>query len=372
MNGDATDPGFLVLEGVRKEFPGHVAVHGFDLSIPKGSLVSFLGPSGCGKTTTLRMIGGFELPTRGRITIGGRDVTFMPPAARDIGMVFQSYALFPNMSVADNVGFGLRVRGTARPVIRRRVEDLLELVHLAGQGGRYPWQLSGGMQQRVALARALATEPQGLLLDEPLSALDAKIRSSLRAEIRALQQQLRITTVYVTHDQEEALSLSDTVVVMNQGRIEQVGTPTEIYGRPATSFVARFVGTLNVLDTHVIDPGQGRVGVGGQPFSVATSIADMRTGDDLGVAIRPEAIEPVVDAGVDGNGYEHLRGRVDAIQFLGPTVRTRVLLADDAGMLVFDAFNRPSTVIPTIGDPVTLRFRAEACLVLDDGRPSDR
>ena len=210
------------------------------------------------------MIAGFEHPTGGSITLDGRDITYRPPNQRNVGMVFQSYALFPNMSVAGNIGFGMRVRKRPSAEISRRVGELLELIHLEGRGDRYPYQLSGGQQQRVALARALAIEPQVLLLDEPLSALDAKIRIVLRKEIRAIQRQLGITTVYVTHDQEEALSLSDRVVVMSEGRIEQIGTPSEIYNFPATTFVASFVGTLNLVSAGVIDGGSGRLSIDGQ------------------------------------------------------------------------------------------------------------
>ena len=222
-----------------------------------GEFVSFLGPSGCGKTTTLRMVAGFEVPTSGSIVMDGQDITDIRPNQRNIGMVFQSYALFPNMTVADNIGFGLSVARAPKPDIQQRVKEMLALIKLEQLGGRYPYQLSGGQQQRVALARALAIRPQLLLLDEPLSALDAKIRVSLRNEIRAIQRQLGITTIYVTHDQEEALSLSDRVVVMNQGVIEQVGAPFEIYNFPKTAFVASFVGTLNVLDATVLDPQTG-------------------------------------------------------------------------------------------------------------------
>ena len=233
---------FLELAGVQKQFGTTIAVENFDLAAEKGEFVSFLGPSGCGKTTTLRMIAGFEQPTAGTITINGEDVTYANPNKRNVGMVFQSYALFPNMNVADNIGFGLKVRKRPNDQIRKRVDELLEIVNLPDKGERYPYQLSGGQQQRVALARALAFEPQVLLLDEPLSALDAKIRVALRHEIRSIQRQLGITTVYVTHDQEEALSLSDRVVVMSEGRMEQVGTPFEIYNFPSTAFVASFVG----------------------------------------------------------------------------------------------------------------------------------
>jgi putative spermidine/putrescine transport system ATP-binding protein len=225
---------FLELTHVRKAFGETAAVQDFSLAAERGEFVSFLGPSGCGKTTTLRMIAGFEKPTSGAIRIDDVDMTYRPPNQRNVGMVFQSYALFPNMTIAQNVGYGLKVRKKPKADIDRRVGELLELIKLPDKGDRYPYQLSGGQQQRVALARALAIEPQVLLLDEPLSALDAKIRIALRKEIRDIQRQLGITTVYVTHDQEEALSLSDRVVVMSEGRIEQIGTPADIYNFPAT------------------------------------------------------------------------------------------------------------------------------------------
>ncbi len=353
--------GFLELEGVRKEFATHVAVQHFDLDVPRGEFVSFLGPSGCGKTTTLRMIAGFELPTSGSIRIDGQDISRTPPHDRNVGMVFQSYALFPNMSVADNIGFGLRVRHQGKDAIRRKVGEMLELIHLSGKGNQYPYELSGGMQQRVALARALAIEPRVLLLDEPLSALDAKIRVSLRQEIRSIQRQLGITTVYVTHDQEEALSLSDTVVVMSEGRVEQVGPPAAIYGTPATAFVARFVGQLNVLDTRVVDPATGRVRVGDQAFELGRPLVGVPVGGQVTVAIRPEAIE----LGAGEAGAQQLTGEVLDIQFLGPVIRVRMRLRGDGGSLLFDTFNRPGTVPPVLGQPVTVSFTDSSGMVLD-------
>ena len=219
---------FLVLDHLQKSFGATKVVHDFNLSVDKGEFVSFLGPSGCGKTTVLRMVAGCETPTEGPIVIDGQDVTRLRPNQRQIGMVFQSYALFPNLTVAENVGFGLKVAGVARAERGPRVAEMLELIGLPDLGGRYPWQLSGGQQQRVALARALAPRPRVLLLDEPLSALDAKIRVSLRNQIREIQQQLGITTIFVTHDQEEALSISDRIVVMHKGIADQTGTPSDI------------------------------------------------------------------------------------------------------------------------------------------------
>ncbi|MCG6116485.1 MAG: ABC transporter ATP-binding protein, partial [Mesorhizobium sp.] len=248
--------GFLELSGLRKTYQQHAVVENFNLSVERGEFISFLGPSGCGKTTTLRIVAGFETPTAGTIHIDGQDVGPLSPNQRRIGMVFQSYALFPNLSIADNVAFGLKVAGRPRAEIDARVREMLEMIKLPHVAGRYPYQLSGGQQQRVALARAIAVRPRVLLLDEPLSALDAKIRVSLREEIRALQQELRITTIYVTHDQEEALSMSDRIVVMSEGRIEQVGAPFEIYNRPASRFVASFVGNLSLLEGRTA-PGGG-------------------------------------------------------------------------------------------------------------------
>jgi putative spermidine/putrescine transport system ATP-binding protein len=348
---------FLELTGVQKQFGETFAVHDFNLSAERGEFVSFLGPSGCGKTTTLRMIAGFEQPTAGTIAVNGQDITNRPPNRRNVGMVFQSYALFPNMTVADNIGFGLKVRKRPKDAIRRRVDELLELIALSGRGDRYPYQLSGGQQQRVALARALAIEPEVLLLDEPLSALDAKIRVALRKEIRQIQRQLGITTVYVTHDQEEALSLSDRVVVMSEGRIEQIGAPAEIYNFPATPFVASFVGTLNLLPATILDPGAGRLAIAGQEIRAAkanTAGADQK----VTVALRPEAVE-LGEAG----GPNRLTGEVEDVSFLGSIVRTRIRIAEGVTVSL-DAFNDPGLTAAAIGETVTVSFPPEAALVL--------
>jgi putative spermidine/putrescine transport system ATP-binding protein len=353
---------FLELTGVQKQFGGVTAVENFNLTAERGEFVSFLGPSGCGKTTTLRMIAGFETPTAGLISLDGNDITYQPPNRRNIGMVFQSYALFPNMTVADNIGFGLRIRKKSKDAIKSRVNELLGLIHLDGRGDRYPYQLSGGQQQRVALARALAIEPSVLLLDEPLSALDAKIRVALRHEIRSIQRQLGITTVYVTHDQEEALSLSDRVVVMSEGRVEQIGPPAEIYNFPATPFVASFVGTLNLVAGRVVDAPAGRVSVEGQEIRTAKAVEAAQNGGTVTVAIRPESIELG-----EGGGANRLRGTIEDVSFLGSIVRTRVRLGDDGVTVSLDTFNDPNLTSPAIEEVVTISFPPEASLVIGAG-----
>jgi len=349
---------YLELTDVQKRFGDVAAVADFNLKAERGEFVSFLGPSGCGKTTTLRMIAGFEQPTAGTIVLDGVDITNRPPNRRNVGMVFQSYALFPNMTVADNIGFGLAVRKRPSSEIKTRVGELLELINLPDKGGRYPYQLSGGQQQRIALARALAFEPSVLLLDEPLSALDAKIRVALRLEIRQIQRRLGITTVYVTHDQEEALSLSDRVVVMSEGRMEQVGTPFEIYNFPATPFVASFVGTLNLLPASIVDAGRGELTVAGQPVRVAKRF-EGGGGRSVSVALRPE----MVSLG-NADGMNNVTGKVTDVSFLGSIVRIRVTLAEGA-VVSLDEFNEPTLKLPSVDDTITINFPADGPLVID-------
>jgi putative spermidine/putrescine transport system ATP-binding protein len=350
---------FLELANIRKQYSSHTVVHDFTLSVARGEFVSFLGPSGCGKTTTLRMVAGFETPSAGTIRIDGKDITDLRPNQRNVGMVFQSYALFPNLTVADNIAFGLKVKKQPAEVIKSRVEEMLAMIKLPHLGNRYPYQLSGGQQQRVALARAIAVKPQVLLLDEPLSALDAKIRVSLRAEIRALQRDLGITTVYVTHDQEEALSMSDRIVVMNEGLVEQVGTPFEIYNFPRTRFVASFVGTLNIVNGTVVDPATGRIAIDGQEITAARGVVDTTRGEVRPVALRPEAL---AINGTDGN---RLNGTIDEVSFLGAVVRIRVKFSDSA--IHIDTFNSPNDPPPKRGDPVTVSFAPEDVLMLEAG-----
>src|SRR5437764_3874704 len=250
---------YLQLENLHRDFGTVKALNGINISLGEGEFLSLLGPSGCGKTTALRLVAGFDRPDEGRIVVEGKDVTGVAPNKRDMGMVFQAYSLFPNMTARQNVEFGLKIRGRDRADRSKRVDDLLELVGLGHAGDRYPHQLSGGMQQRVALARGLVIEPRVCVLDEPLSALDAKVRVQLREEIRRIALELGITTLYVTHDQEEALSVSDHVAVMWSGRIEQMGTPSEMYSAPATPFVAEFIGTMNRLTAMVVDGERGEV-----------------------------------------------------------------------------------------------------------------
>jgi putative spermidine/putrescine transport system ATP-binding protein len=349
---------FIEIKNVSKYFGKTVAVKDFSLEVEKGELVSFLGPSGCGKTTTLRMVAGFEVPSEGQIMIDGKDMTFTPPNQRPVGMVFQAYALFPNMTVAGNIGFGLKIAKKPKEEIEQRVKEMLALIHMSGFENRYPHQLSGGQQQRVALARALAMHPQVLLLDEPLSALDAKIRVSLRAEIRSIQQELGITTIYVTHDQEEALSISDRVVVMNNARIEQIGTPFQIYNFPQTEFVAQFVGTLNAVLAEIVDVKEGLLRFDGQQVHTADKLEGYRNGDKIMVAIRPERLSLVSE----GRKANVLKGTIKNITFLGSIVRIQVKLGEN--VFSIDTFNNPYLTLPKVGDPTEITCSKEAVLVL--------
>jgi putative spermidine/putrescine transport system ATP-binding protein len=345
---------FLELNGVVKRFGRNAVVDGFSLAVREGEFVSFLGGSGCGKTTTLRMIAGFETPTEGTIHISGTDVSGLAPNKRGVGMVFQNYALFPNMTVRRNIAFGLKVAKWRPAEIKARIEEMLALIHMEELGDRYPHQMSGGQQQRASLARALAVKPKVLLLDEPLSALDAKIRAMLRTEIRAIQQKTGITTIYVTHDQEEALSLSDRIVVMQSGRIEQVGTPFEIYNHPATPFVASFIGNLNILEAAVVDPALGLLSVEGQEVRAAGPIGGSGR---IKLSLRPEMLS--LNDGVPG--ANSLNGTLSTIVFLGSIVRLGIRIGSRE--LSLDRFNAPHLARPDVGSSVTISFPREACLV---------
>jgi iron(III) transport system ATP-binding protein len=306
---------YLRIERLTKQFGAFTALKDISLEILSGEFVCFLGPSGCGKTTLLRCIAGLDTQTSGRIFQGNKEISTLPASKRDFGIVFQSYALFPNLTVAANVGYGLVSRGMPKVEIRTRVDELLRLVGLPDSGRKFPAQLSGGQQQRVAVARAMALSPGLLLLDEPLSALDARVRAHLRIEIRRLHQRLRVTTIMVTHDQEEALTMADRIVVMNQGVIEQIGTPTEVYRQPATAFVADFVGHTNFLPAVVIGPKQVRFGT----IDLGCDL-DVRpgAGHDITLAIRPE---DVVVRNVVASMPNMFRARVAEIEFLGSFCR---------------------------------------------------
>jgi iron(III) transport system ATP-binding protein len=305
----------LSIRNVSKRFDTFTALNDVSLDIQRGEFVCFLGPSGCGKTTLLRAIAGLDLQDEGSIAIAGRDVSRAPPSARDFGIVFQSYALFPNLTVADNVGFGLVNQRKSSQDVRKRVQELLAMVGLPDQGAKYPVQLSGGQQQRVALARALATSPSLLLLDEPLSALDARVRLHLRDELKALQRRLGVTTIMVTHDQDEALGLADRMVVMNRGVIEQIGSPHEVYNDPGTAFVADFVGTMNFVDC--VARASDRVAVGGMEL-ICRKPHGVQPGAKARLAIRPEAVR-IHD---HLNGFDNsVMARVDQIGFHGGYLR---------------------------------------------------
>ncbi len=349
---------YLSLSNITKQYGEAVVVADFTLDIEKGEFVSFLGPSGCGKTTTLRMVAGFEIPTSGRITLGGADITDKAPNQRNVGMIFQAYALFPNMTVAQNIGFGLRIRKESAADIKARVDEMLNLIHLEKHADKYPYQLSGGQQQRVALARALANRPQVLLLDEPLSALDAKIRVSLRAEIRSIQKSLGITAIFVTHDQEEALSISDRIVVMYEGRVEQVGTPFEIYNFPQTQFVANFVGALNTADAEIVDPAEGLLRMDGVQLITADKMEKHRKGDKVRIAIRPERFSFITEQ----KKANVLDCTIENITFLGSVVRIQVTIGNTKFHM--DTFNNPFLELPRIGEKSQVTCSRNAVLIL--------
>ncbi len=354
----------LELQGLHKRFGEVVALESLDLTIRSGEFVSFLGPSGCGKTTALRIVAGFEQPDDGRVLLEGKDITATPINRRDMGMVFQAYSLFPNLTARENVAFGLRVRKAPAARRAQRAGELLDLVGLSSAADRYPHQLSGGQQQRVALARALAIEPSVLLLDEPLSALDATVRLQLRDEIRRIQTRLGITTLFVTHDQEEALSVSDRVVVLSQGRIEQVGAPAEIYGDPRTVFVAQFIGTMNRIVGTVPATGQGVVEARDQLLRADRAHA-WRAGAPALLLIRPESIAVELLAGGAGAPEGGLMGTVRIRTFQGPV--TRLTVESAVGELKVDIASAEALSLSD-GDTVALTWDPAAPRVID---PSD-
>jgi putative spermidine/putrescine transport system ATP-binding protein len=342
------------MEGLRRHYGPVVALDGLDLTMAPGELVALLGPSGCGKTTTLRLVAGLEDADAGRITVGGKDVIHLPASKRDMGMVFQAYSLFPHMTVRQNVAFGLRLRRVSPAERDRRALEMLELVGLSTQADRYPHQISGGQQQRVALARALAIEPQVLLLDEPLSALDAKVRAQLRDQIRRIQLEVGITTLFVTHDQEEALAIADRVGVMRDGKLEQLAAPTEVYSRPATPFVAEFVGLTNRLAGTV---SGGTVTVRGRDLP----LVDTSTPAGQVIAlVRPEAVTLASDSSGESGP---LTGTVIASTFLGATSRVTVDLGDTTIMAQLSTSDATAL---SAGSRVALSIRPDPVLVSAD------
>jgi spermidine/putrescine transport system ATP-binding protein len=354
-----TQRGGIALEGVSKRFGKHEAVRGVSLSIREGEFFSLLGPSGCGKTTTLRMIAGFEVPDAGRIYLQGEDVTSLFSNRRPVNMVFQQYALFPHMSIYDNVAFGLKVKKVPRAEHAGRVKEMLRIVELEGLEKRKPRQLSGGQQQRVALARALVNSPAALLLDEPLGALDVKLRKQMQLQLKAIQHDVGTTFVYVTHDQEEALAMSDRIAVMNLGQVEQIGAPREIYTRPQTAFVADFIGSLNVLELRV-DELLGDYAVtrldNGERV-VVTAGPGMRVGDPLRVATRPEQVQlsPAGAASPDGGSF--LRGRIAEVVFLG--MYTQFHVDTRAGRVVSHRMADEPLAELEVGTEVVLEWQPE-------------
>jgi putative spermidine/putrescine transport system ATP-binding protein len=336
----------VVLQDLSRYFGATRALDGLSIEVAPGELVALLGPSGCGKTTALRIVAGFETATAGSVLIDGKDISSVPASRRDMGMVFQSYSLFPNMSALDNVAFGLRMRKMGTSERRTKAAALLEMVGLAPQAKQYPHQLSGGQQQRVALARALAIEPRVLLLDEPLSALDAKVRMQLREQIRTLQQQLGTTTLFVTHDQEEALSMADRVGVMRQGKLEQIAAPDELYANPATAFVAEFVGVMNRIP--------GELQAGGTVTALGSTVPVKAGNPDLSdqgngsvdVLVRPEGLRMEV--------VEHGNGIVTTRTFLGSVTRVGILLDGDVAVQVDKASTEAAALAPGTSVSVTL------------------
>lgn len=326
----STARGRVELEGLTKRFGSAVAVDDLDLQVEPGEFMSLLGPSGCGKTTTLRMVSGFEIPSEGLITVSGRDMTRVPPHRRQVNTVFQNYALFKHLTVAENVAFGLQVAKKDRATIARRVGEVLDLVHLPGVERRYPSQLSGGQQQRVALARAIINEPDVLLLDEPLSALDLKLRQAMRFELSRLHRDLGMTFVFVTHDQEEAITMSDRIAVMNLGRLEQLGSPEDIYERPASRFVASFIGETNLLEGTVVAAhgASSQVRLDSGEVASCDLPRTMVAGDGVTVTIRPQRVAVARVGGLDPDTHVVLRAMLRELLFLGDATRAVMVFPD--------------------------------------------
>jgi spermidine/putrescine transport system ATP-binding protein len=360
----------IALEGVTKRFGKAEAVHDVTIAIDEGEFFSLLGPSGCGKTTTLRMIAGFEVPDEGRIVLQGRDVTSVTPNRRPVNMVFQQYALFPHMSIYDNVAFGLKVKRVPGREHRERVHELLRVVSLEGLERRRPRQLSGGQQQRVALARALVNRPAALLLDEPLGALDVKLRKQMQLELKRIQNELGTTFIYVTHDQEEALAMSDRIAVMNRGRVEQIGGPREVYEHPETAFVADFIGSLNALDLTVDElVGAYAVVRLGEDERVVVPADGIGRGDAVRVAVRPEHVRIGSIVSATPGGGSRLEGIVAEIVYLG--MYTQIHVDTRAGRVVCHRVADESVAPLAVGARIVLSWEPEQTSVLGDAVPME-
>ena len=353
--------GHIVLEGVTKAFGDTVVVDDIDLQIAEGEFFSMLGPSGCGKTTTLRMIAGFELPTAGVVTLAGRDVTSVPPAKRNVNMVFQAYALFPHMTVQDNVEFGLKIKRVKRDEVRDRATEAIRSVQLEGFEKRKPSQLSGGQQQRVALARALVNRPAALLLDEPLGALDLKLRKEMQLELKEIQVRTGTTFIYVTHDQEEALTMSDRIAVMNNGIVEQCAPPREIYEHPATAFVAGFIGTSNIVNLR-IDRNSDGTAIMDVAEGQRIAAISPNTSGTLQVTVRPEKIQLRPDG--LGEGHSTVGGRITDVVYLGSVTQIMVDLATGDRLTVHRINDEAAAVDPKVGDTITLHWAAQNSFVI--------
>jgi len=356
--------GEIELSRLRKEFAEVAAVDGIDLQVPGGEFFSLLGPSGCGKTTTLRMIAGFERPTSGQILLDGTDVAYTPPHQRNVNTVFQNYALFPHLNVFDNIAFGLRRAKRPKSEIRERVGKALELVQLGGYEKRKSSQLSGGQQQRVALARALVLNPSVLLLDEPLGALDAKLRKALQIELKSLQQEVGITFLYVTHDQEEALTMSDRLAVMNKGRVEQVGAPQEVYEAPETLFVADFLGVSNLMEARVVSAGRTACRVAVDGYELETRGTEQDVTGEAKIVIRPERIE--LEDHQAPSGQNRVPGMVERVVYVGSAVQVIVRAATGEPLQAL-VQNTGKDISYEQGMPVQLHLPVDALRVLPSG-----
>ena len=358
--------GHIVLDGVTKAFGENVVVNNIDLNIGEGEFFSMLGPSGCGKTTTLRMIAGFEVPTIGTVTLAGQDVTEVPPAKRNVNMVFQAYALFPHMTVQENVEFGLRIKRVKKDEVKARATEAIASVQLEGFELRKPAQLSGGQQQRVALARALVNRPAALLLDEPLGALDLKLRKEMQHELKAIQVRTGTTFVYVTHDQEEALTMSDRIAVMNNGIVEQCAGPREIYEHPTTAFVAGFIGTSNIVNMRIDRHLDGNAVMDLSEGQRIVARSDKPSGT-LQVTVRPEKIQLRPDG--LGDDASSVGGRIADVMYLGSMTQITVELPNGDALSVHRLNDEASTADPQVGDTISLHWAAENSFVIE-GLPS--